>query len=158
MLEVTGITAALAVGQSATPEPGIPPLQTEFAFEAIVEIKPVVEVGPSSHGNRRYIPIVGGTFHGPKINGVVLPGGADWQLERPDGVVELDALYSLKTEDGAVIMVHNRGLLSGGSIRTVAQFEAPKGPHDWLNRSLFVGSVAGAPQPGAVLVRFFRVL
>jgi hypothetical protein len=91
---------------------------------------------------------------------VVLPGGADWQLDRPDGVTEINALYSMKTDDGAVIIVRNRGLIvAGGSyFRTIPEFEAPKGKHDWLNQSVFVGSVAGAPQPGAVVVRVFRVV
>lgn len=149
-----------AIGQESVPNQGPSPLQSAFTFEALVTLLPAVEIGPSSHGIRRYIPITGGTFMGPRIRGSVLPGGADWQLERPDGVTEVDALYSIKTDDGAVIIVHNRGLLSeGGSyFRTVPQFEAPRGPYDWLNKSIFIGSVAGAPRPGAVVVRVFRVL
>ena len=104
------------------------------------------------------VPITGGSFAGPKLKGVVLPGGADWQLERPDGVLEIDALYSIKADDGAVIIVHNRGIIAGDYVRTSPQFEAPKGPHDWLNRSIFVGTLSGARQPGAVVIRVFRVL
>jgi hypothetical protein len=141
-----------------TPQPGVEPLRTEFSFEALVTIAPAVEIGPSSHGTRRYIPITGGTFLGPRIKGLVLPGGADWQLERPDGVTEVNALYSIKTDDDAVIIVRNRGLIAGSYFRTIPQFEAPNGPHDWLNKTVFVGSVAGAPRPGAVVVRVFRVL
>lgn len=154
---MAGAEVVHAAGQPAV---AIPPLQTELCLEALVTIAPAIEVGPSSHGTRRYIPITGGTFHGPRIKGVVLPGGADWQLERPDGVLEINALYSIKTDDGAVIIVHNPGIVVGGGsyFRTTPQFEAPKGPHDWLNQSIFVGSVAGAPQPGAVVVRVFRVL
>jgi hypothetical protein len=142
------------------PQAAVTPLQTEFTYEALVNIAPAVEVGPSSRGTRRYIPITGGTFHGPRIKGVVLPGGADWQLERPDGVLEINALYSIKADDGAVIIVHNSGIVvdNGSYFRTVPQFEAPRGRHDWLNKSVFVGSVAGAPQPGAVVVRVFRVV
>lgn len=136
------------------------PLQTEFAYEALVTISPAVEAGRTSRGTRRYIPITGGTFQGPNIKGVVLPGGADWQLVRPDGVTEVDALYSIKTDDGAVIVVHNRGLITAGGayLRTVPQFEAPQGTHDWLNKSVFVGSLSAAPQPGAVVIRVFKVL
>ena len=157
---VVAMAATLAANRVAGAETAVSPLQTEFAFEALVEIQPAVEVGPSSRGTRRYIPITGGTFHGPKIKGVVLPGGADWQLERPDGVLEIDALYSIKADDGPVIVVRNRGIIAPGGayFRTAPQFEAPKGPHDWLNRAIFVGSVAGAPRPGAVVVRVFRVL
>jgi hypothetical protein len=146
--------------KTEAPHTPVAPLQTEFAYEALVTIDPAVEIGPSSHGTKRYIPITGGTFHGPRIKGVVLSGGADWQLERPDGVLEINALYSIKADDGAVIIVQNRGLVVGGGsyFRTIPQFEAPLGPHDWLNKSVFVGSVAAAPKPGAVVVRVFRVL
>lgn len=139
--------------------PSSPPLLTEFVYEAEVTISPAVEVGPGAHGKRRYIPITGGTFIGPKIRGVILPGGADWQTERADGVTEVDALYSVKCDDGTVIIVHNRGLIAGGNyLRTTPQFDAPKGPHDWLNRSIYVGSVSGSPKPGTVIIRVFRVL
>ncbi len=154
------VASADTVAKAEASQPAVTPLQTEFAFEALVTIAPAVEVGPSSRGTRRYIPITGGTFHGPRIKGVVLAGGADWQLERPDGVLEINALYSIKADDGAVIVVRNSGLVvdHGSYFRTIPQFEAPRGPHDWLNKSVFVGSVAGASQPGAVLVRVFRVL
>ena len=159
---LSSVTAlALADDKAGTAaESPIAPLQTEFVYEALVTLEPAVEIGPSSDGTRRYIPITGGTFSGPKISGVVLPGGADWQVDRPDGVTELDALYSIKASDGAVIVVHNRGLFVdlGKYFRTTPQFKAPRGPHDWLNKSIFAGSVAGAPRPGAVIVRVFRVL
>lgn len=138
----------------------VAPLKTEFVYEALVTIAPAVEVGPSSHGKRRYIPITGGTFRGPKLEGTVQSGGADWQLERPDGVTEVDALYSMTCADGEVIIVHNHGLIAanGTYLRTSPSFEAPSGPHAWLNQSVFVGSISGAPQPGAVIIRVFRVL
>lgn len=154
------LAAAAADGGGESLVAATAPLQTEFAYEAIVTIDPSVEVGPSAHGVRRYIPITGGTFQGPKIKGVVLPGGADWQLQRADGVTEVNALYSMKCDDGSVIVVHNTGVISadGKYLRTTPSFDAPKGRHAWLNQSVFVGSIAGAPQPGAVLIRVFRVL
>ncbi len=149
--------AALATPAATSAGPAVPPLLTEFVYEAVVEIESVVEIGPSSHGIRRYIPIKGGTFSGPRIQGIVLPGGADWQTERPDGVTEVDALYSMKTDDGAVIIVRNRGLIAGPYFKTIPQFEAPRGTYDWLNKAVFAGSVAGV-RPGAVVVRVFRVV
>jgi hypothetical protein len=136
------------------------PSRTEFTFAATVTIGAAVEVGAAPTGERRYIPITGGSFAGPKIKGVVLPGGADWQLQRRDGVLEVHALYSIKAHDGAVIIVRNDGLLADGGkyFRTMPRFQAPAGPHDWLNKSIFVGSVVGASTPGAVVVRMFRVV
>jgi hypothetical protein len=48
----------------------------------------------SKYGERRVIPITGGSFEGPNIKGAVLPGVADWQLVRPDGDLELYARYT----------------------------------------------------------------
>lgn len=136
------------------------PLQTEFVYDAIVEIGPAVEVGETAAGHRRYIPILGGTFHGEKLNGVVLNGGADWQTDRKDGVTEVNALYSMKCDDGTVIIVHNRGVISDGGkyLRTTPQFEVPQGPHAWLGRFQFVGSISGGPRPGTVTIHVFRLL
>jgi hypothetical protein len=134
------------------------PLATEFAYEAIVEIGACVDIGATPHGVRRYIPITGGTFEGPAIRGVILPGGADWQTDRPDGTTELNALYSMRCDDGTVIVVHNSGIVSGSYIRTTTRFDAPAGPHDWLNKAQFVGSASAGPRPGTVTIRIFRVL
>jgi hypothetical protein len=86
------------------------PLQTEFAFEARVTCDPLLVIGPSKHGKRQLIPITGGEFSGPHIQGRVLSGGADWQLVRPDGVTEIEARYTLQTHDGVNIGVVNRGI------------------------------------------------
>jgi hypothetical protein len=136
------------------------PLRTEFVYDAVVEIGAPVDVGETSTGHRRYIPITGGTFHGDKLNGVVLSGGADWQTERRDGVTEVDALYSMKCDDGAVIIVHNSGVIShhGNYLRTTPRFEVAAGPHAWLTESQFLGSISAGPRPGTVTIHIFRVL
>lgn len=140
--------------------------RTEPVLEAYVTIDPAVEVGASDHGTRRFIPITGGRFVGDGLRGRVLPGGADWQLERPDGVLELYALYSLETDDGQVIVVENEGVASndvrGGEsrryLRTSPRFHAPRGEHDWLNKSVFVGTVTPEEDGSAVVIRVFRVV
>ena len=149
-------------------------LQGQFVFEVrIVVDKPLV-VGQSSYGLRRVIPIAGGSFAGPGIKGAVVPGGADWQFVRPDGVIELQAKYTLKTDDGVLISIDNRGLrhapaavlerLSRGEavasseyyFRTTAQFEAPLGSkYEWLNRHVFVG--VAERRPDAAVIRFYRI-
>lgn len=152
----------------ATEEPSLPgmtllrpdALQTEFAYEAIVEIGAPVQVGKTPAGHRQYIPITGGTFRGEKIQGIVLPGGADWQTSRTDGVTEVNALYSMKADDGTVIIVHNSGMIHGDAgfyARTATRFDVPEGPHAWLTRSQFVGTVSGGPRPGTVTIRIFRL-
>jgi hypothetical protein len=153
-------------------EVAIEPIRTEFAFEARVQCDGPRVIGPSKHGQHQLVPIVGGTFAGPRIRGEVLPGGADWQVFRADGILEIEARYTLRADDGALISVHNRGIAclkpeplspadsQGPYARTVPQFEAAKeGPHGWLNRWAFVGTLDVLTfQPLLVQVRFFRLL
>ncbi len=129
-------------------------LHAEHVFDANVTIGGLLNFGKSKYGERRIIPITGGTFKGPDIEGEVLPGGADWQLTRPDGDVELYARYTLKTKDGALIQVQNRVLMhmskdgtSPPYTRSVIDFEAPsESPHAWLNHAIFLGTLT-VPQP-----------
>jgi len=145
------------------PVPGVTPPGTELAVELFVTITPAVSVGASDHGTRQFIPITGGRFTGNGIKGEVMNGGADWQLRRSDGVTEVNALYSIKTDDGAVIVVDNQGIIvpANGGIgyaRTNPRFHAPQGKYEWLNKALFVGTITPATQGGAVIIHVFKVL
>lgn len=150
-------TAALA---QATDEPGV-----EFAFEEVVTLGKVVEVGKTIRGERRIIPITGGHFEGPGLKGEVMPGGWDWQLTRADGCTEVKADYFLKTDDGVVINVVNAGEICPGEkgapapVRTHPVFEPPLGKYEWLGQQAFVGTLGMAPASAgpAVLIRFYRV-
>lgn len=161
---LTCVLALLAVAprplHAAADAAPLAPLTTEFVYEAIVDLGAYVKVGNTPGGYRGYIPIVGGTFRGPKIAGTILPGGADWQTGRADGATEVDALYSMQCEDGTVVIVHNRGVISeqGKYLRTAARFEVEEGNHAWLTRSQFVGSIAAGPRPNTVAIRIFRLL
>ena len=76
----------------------------EFVFAARVTVDQPLDLGDVARGGRRIVPITGGEFTGPQIRGVVLPGGADWQVLRHDSVAELEARYTLRTDDGALIL------------------------------------------------------
>jgi hypothetical protein len=151
-----------------------PALRTEFVFEARVKVDKPTVIGQSSRGLRRIVPILGGLVSGPALNGNVVAGGADWQFVRPDGAWELDARYTIATDDGVLIMVENRGvrfgkpevmerLAKGEKVdpaevycRTVATFEAPRdGKYAWLNHTLIIGNVER--RPDAAIVRFYKV-
>ena len=82
-------------------------------FAASVSVGPPLDCGDVGKGMRRIVPITGGEFSGPDIRGKVLPGGADWQILRGDGVSELEARYTLQTDDGALINVRNLALRHG---------------------------------------------
>jgi len=127
------------------------------AFEAIMEVGTVQDIGVTAKGIRKMIPILGGTFEGQEISGVILPGGADWQLIRPDGVAEIEAHYTMKTHDGVNIYIINKGYRHGPPdimkrlaeglevaanqyyFRSTPTFEVEQGKYDWLTKSIFVG-------------------
>jgi hypothetical protein len=134
----------------------------ELVMTLRVEIAPSLEVGEVGAGYRRVIPIAGGTFEGPALRGKVLPGGADWNLTRADGVAEIWARYTLRTDDGVLIGVTNAGVVvpqpDGSSCaRTTPQFEVADERYAWLRRAMFVGTLAPVEGGGAVQLQFFRV-
>src|SRR5690606_15222507 len=133
-------------GAMSVEEGGYEVPRAELALTIHVQIGPLAQVGQVPGGAARVIPITGGTFEGPRLSGQVLPGGADWQLTRPDGVTELRAHYGLQCDDGTIVQVNNRCLVVRGEdggrvIRSVLSLEAPEGPHDWLNKAVFVGTL-----------------
>ena len=152
--------AAFAVPAAAQDAPTL-----EFAFEEIVSLGEVAMPGETAHGGRIIIPITGGTFEGPQIKGVVVPGGWDWQLRREDGCTEVEADYFLQTDDNVLINVVNKGVIciaADGSllpVRTLPVFEAPRGKYEWLSKAAFVGTLQPGPADAgpAVRIRFYRV-
>src|SRR3984885_13466073 len=95
----------------ADAEPSPPKL--EFVFAAHVSVDAPLDLGDVGKGGRRIIPITGGDFVGPHLRAKVLPGGADWQVLRTDGVAELEARYTLRTDDGVLIYVRNLAFRHG---------------------------------------------
>jgi hypothetical protein len=146
-----------------------------FIFEATVTLAPPQEVGATKYGRRRIINITGGTFEGPGLKGVVLPGGADWQTVREDGTADLVAKYSLQTDDGVVIYIQNAGIrtaepavlarLARGEavppseyyMRTAAAFEVDEASkYAWLNKAVVIST--GMRKADSVVLRFYKVL
>jgi hypothetical protein len=82
----------------------------EFVTRVSAEIAGPIGSGTSPRGKRQVIPITGGTLSGPLLSGRVLPGGADFQILRSDGVVELEARYFIETADACRVYVCNQGL------------------------------------------------
>jgi hypothetical protein len=157
--------AAAARADVQTPAVGTPEApRTEFVYEAIVEVGALVPLGDSPLGERRIVPILGGSFAGPGLRGKVLAGGADRQLVRKDGARQLDALYEMQTDDGAVITVRNKVLIhdpAGGRRYAFSTLElaAPEGPYGWLNRLVFVGTLQSLmPARPAVSIRVYKLI
>ena len=87
------------------PTPGLRPL-----FHLDADVPEVTAVGATPGGELRLIPITGGKFEGPELRGEVLPGGADWQEVRADGVLEISARYLLRTDRDETLEVRSTGL------------------------------------------------
>lgn len=161
----------LASTFSMTATAAEPPFETptlEHVLTVRANIEAPIAMGKTPQGQRRVIPIAGGTFEGPSMKGTIMPGGEDWQVLRDDGVTELDAHYWLRTDDGVVIRVHNQVLLSPPAqdaqnaqqyVRSSVKFEAPLGKYEWLNKAIFVGTLAAdtTQRPPVVTLRFFKV-
>lgn len=154
---------ALAAAPGAGPSGETPGI--EFVYEAIADLAPSLTLGQTPFGMRRQVPILGGTFAGPRIKGTILAGGIDWQLVRPDGFTAIEAIYTIQTHDGVLIHVRNHGVIRDinkpppqGYGRTIPEFEAPNGPYGWLNEAVFVGTLAPNPGPKfQVKIGIFRV-
>src|SRR3954454_9510410 len=134
----------------------------------------IQKLGDTPYGERRIINILGGTVEGPKFNGKILPGGADWQIVRADGVVHLQARYTAETATGGRILIDAEGYRHGPTdvmerlardetvdpslyfFRTFIRFEKADPASAWLNRILAIGK--GARHKGAVRIEVFEVL
>jgi len=137
-----------------------PLLQTRYVFTITARIGEVTSAGDIGHGVRRIIPIIGGEVRGPDVNGKVCAFGADFQIVRPNELIELEAKYAFETDDGAVIYVENKGIRFGPVelmqrlkrgeavdpkliyFRTVPKFETGSEKYRWLMEHLFVASAA----------------
>ena len=73
----------------------------------------IQKLGNTPYGERRIINILGGTVEGSRLKGKILPGGADWQIIRSDGVVHLHARYTVETDSGGLILVNSEGYRHG---------------------------------------------
>lgn len=149
-----------------------PALRLAFTIKA--RVGSIQDLGRTARGHRRVIDILGGEVAGPRLEGEILPGGADWQIVRPDGTIEVVARYTIRARSGATIYVQNEGLrvaspeilarMSKGEavpvdayhFRTTPKFETADPALAWLERATFVGKAARAPD--RVVIGFHEVL
>lgn len=138
-----------------------------------VEAGPPRSLGMGRLGQRRIIPIAGGRVTGSRLNGRVLPGGADWLTVSHDGVSLMDARYVLETDDGALVEIIDQGyrhgpeaviksLLAGADVppesyymRSSIRLESGAPAYSYVNRMIFVGT--GAKTPAGVQIDIYAV-
>lgn len=135
---------------------------------------PLQRLGAVPHGTRSVVPVTGGDFEGPQLRGKILPGGADWLLLRPDGVLELDLRITLETDDQALIYMTFQGIRHASPeviaalgrkeivdpatyyFRTLPRFETSAARYAFLNRMIAVG--VGETRPDGAVHRIEEVL
>jgi Protein of unknown function (DUF3237) len=149
-----------------------PSLTRVYRVEATVG-EPL-DLGEIAEGRRRIVPLTGGAFVGPELNGKLLPGSsADWQIVLPDGTALGDIRYTLQTDDGDLLYVQSRGVRHGSAevlarlargehvhaseytFRTSTQIETAAPGLDWLNKGVFIS--VGGRRPGAVIYETYLV-
>ena len=133
-----------------------------------------LDFGETAQGHRRIVPLTGGTFTGPELNGKLLPGAsADWQIVLPDGTALGDIRYTLATDRGDLLYVQSRGVRHGSAevlsrlgrgedvdaseytFRAATQIETAASDLDWLNKGVFIS--VGGRQARSVIYETYLV-
>jgi hypothetical protein len=149
-----------------------PRLTLVYRLEAV--LGEPLDLGEVSQGRRRIVPLTGGTFSGPELDGKLLPGAsADWQIVLADGTALGDIRYTLQTDNGALLYVQSRGVRHGSpevlerlgrgedvdaseyTFRTSTQIETASRELAWLNKGVFIG--VGGRHAGHVVYETYLV-
>jgi muconolactone delta-isomerase len=155
----------------AAPRPssfGLPDPRLTPVYRLNATLGEPADLGDTERGHRRIVPLSGGTFTGPALNGELLPGAsADWQAVLADGTALGDIRYTLRTDGGDVLYVQTRSVRHGSAevlarlgrgedvdaseytFRGLTQIETAASQLDWLNKGVFV-SVGGRSAGGVV--------
>jgi Protein of unknown function (DUF3237) len=146
----------------------------EFLMRLAVDTGEIVSMGQAPLGERRVVSITGGTFEGSGMSGEVLSGGADWQIVRADGVLDIDASYVLKEQGGGLVRVISQGYRYGPPevmaamargedldpssyfFRAILRFETGAPYLDSLNRTIAVATAERKARQ--VLLSAYRML
>ncbi len=129
--------------------------QPEYVFSYTASLNPPEIVGDVPEGLRVNYWVTGGDVEGPKLQGKLLPVGADWLTLKRDGVAALDVRISILTHDGVLIDVTYPGLGDMGAdgyekacrgelpkrmkLYTVPRFRTAHPDYQWMHRALFIG-------------------
>ena len=154
-------------------------ISPEPIFRIHCEVANILDLGAAPFGHRRVVNLLGGTVTGQKLNGRIVPGGADWQVVARDGALDIHARYTIESDAGALIQVdlegapaprpasftYWRGLRRAARTsirplyaisRTVMRFETGHPSADWLNR--IIALAKGAREKNAVKLDVYEVL
>ena len=128
-----------------------------LTMQLTVDFAGMKTIGKTPGGLRRIAPVTGGTFSGERLSGTV-HGGADWVINRPDGVMVIDVRLTLETEDSALIYLAYQGRFLAEpdvmrrfgkgellepreySLAMIAKLECGDERYAWLNNAVVVGT------------------
>ena len=134
-------TTAAPRARKATEQPRAPAFEYLGTLHAETGTRTVVENGPQ--GTRTVVQLVGGRFEGPRVKASVQTPAGDWITNRADGTFRLDVRLTLKTDDGALILVTYNGIGqatdAGASLRNAPLFETGDSRYVWLTRLQAIG-------------------
>ena len=152
------------------------PAHLEYVFETRVEFRPErCTFGPlPGGGSQGYTPCSGGTIYGPRLSGRIVPdSGADYASVRGDGTIIIKSHYLLEADDGTKIYINNNGYLvpaKPGEDRRIdagtpqpayfcftPTFIVPEGPHDWMSRTLIIGTGSRRTNPDHSIFTYYAV-
>jgi hypothetical protein len=151
-----------------------PELRSALLFTINIELLGAQDIGATPAGHRRIVQVKGGTFEGEELRGTILPGGGDWIVTRPDGVMLLDVRLALQTDDKQLIYMTYRGMRHGPQwvmdrlnkgekvdpseyyFRTLPWFETASEKYEWLNRIVTVA--IGRREPHGPVYDVFQIL
>ena len=141
--------------------------------QVLCDVGTLVTLGPGKYGERRYVPLGGGSVHGPELNGTLVEGGVDWQVNRSDGVLDIAAHYVIRTTDGALIEVQSDGMRHGPAevmarlargelvgrdeyfFRTVMRFQT--GAPQWAHLNKVLALACGQREAKRVVLDVYRI-
>jgi Protein of unknown function (DUF3237) len=154
--------------------PRLPEPRLTLIYRLEATLGQPLELGDTAHGRRRIVPLTGGTFSGPELNGTLVPGAsADWQTVLPEGTALGDVRYTLRTDRDDLLYVQSRGVRHGSpevlarlahgedvdasdyTFRTSSQIESGAPDLDWLNKGVFIG--VGGREAGGVIYETYLV-
>ncbi|MCW2369867.1 DUF3237 domain-containing protein [Sphingobium sp. B11D3D] len=151
------------------------PAHLEYAFEMRVNFRPErCTVGPLPGGGYQgYTPCASGTIYGPRLSGIIIPdSGADYATVRGDGTIVIKSHYMLQADDGTKIYINNNGYLipaKPGEARLddgtpqpayfcfSPTFVVPEGPHDWMGKTLIIGTGSRRSNPDHSIFTYYAV-
>jgi hypothetical protein len=156
------------VSQALPPPPALVPMA-----QVRCEVGALVSLGAAKYGERRYVPLLGGTVAGPELNGRIVEGGVDWQVNRSDGVLDIAAHYVVRADDGGLIEVQSDGMRHGPTevmarlargetvargeyfFRTLMRFQT--GAPAWAHLNKVMAIAVGQRQAQLVVLDVYRI-